>query len=291
MIVETRDNQVVRLRPRPNEDVNKYFMCDYGRLNYRWMNRRDRVDAPLVRRGATLAPADWEVATRAAADVLAGKRAFLLVSPMLSNEALYLLSRLARKTGASGAFRVPRGEVAPLPGVEDLALRAERAANVRGAELFGFRESAAPLGDLATGDVLVVADEELDGVDATPASRAGAIIIIGTTLPAWAEHGAAVVLPITNFTEQEGTFTNVRGRVQRFMQARAAIGLARPSFWVVGDLLAAMGEGSGFFTAAEAFGSLAANHPSFAGMSYDKLGTKGAAVAAGRRRSSAGAIA
>jgi NADH-quinone oxidoreductase subunit G len=289
MIVETRDNQVVRLRPRPNDDVNKYFMCDYGRLNYRWMNRRDRLDAPFVRRGAALATADWEVATRAAADLLAGKRAFVLASPMLSNEALYLLSRLVRKTGGVGAFRVARGEEAPLPGVEDLALRAERAANVRGAELFGFRESGAPLAELTSGDLLVVADEELEGVDATAVSRAGAIIVIGTTLPAWAQHGAAVVLPITNFTEQEGTFTNVQGRVQRFMQARAATGLARPNFWVIGDLLAAMGDGTGFFTAGEAFAALAASHQAFAGMSYEALGTRGAVVVGATRETTVGA--
>jgi NADH-quinone oxidoreductase subunit G len=291
MIVETRDNQVVRLRPRPNDDVNKYFMCDYGRLSYRWMNRRDRVDVPLVRRGVALTTADWDVAIRAAADLLAGKRAFVLASPMLSNEALYLLSRLVGKTGGSGAFRVARGEEAPLPGVEDLALRAERAANVRGAELFGFRESETPLGGLTSGDVLVVADEELDGVDATAVSRAGAIIVIGTTLPPWAQHAAAVVLPITNFTEQEGTFTNVRGRVQRFMQARAATGMARPNFWVIGDVLAAMGDGVGFFTAGEAFAALAAGHQAFAGMSYETLGMKGAAVAGATRELTAGTTA
>jgi NADH-quinone oxidoreductase subunit G len=291
MIIETRDNQVVRLRPRPNDDVNKYFMCDYGRLSYRWMNRRDRVDVPLVRRGVTLTTADWDVAIRAAADLLAGKRAFVLASPMLSNEALYLLSRLVDKTGGSGAFRVARGEEAPLPGVEDLALRAERAANVRGAELFGFRESETPLGGLTSGDVLVVADEELDGVDATAVSRAGAIIVIGTTLPPWAQHAAAVVLPITNFTEQEGTFTNVRGRVQRFMQARAATGMARPNFWVIGDVLAAMGDGVGFFTAGEAFAALAAGHQAFAGMSYETLGMKGAAVAGATRELTAGTAA
>src|SRR5260370_29551851 len=44
--IETRDNVVVRLRPRVNEDVNKYFMCDQGRLDYRWLNRRDRVTSP-----------------------------------------------------------------------------------------------------------------------------------------------------------------------------------------------------------------------------------------------------
>ncbi len=289
MIVETRDNQVVRLRPRPNDDVNKYFMCDYGRLNYRWINRRDRVDVPLVRRGATLETADWETATRAAADLLAGKRAFVLASPMLSNEALYLLSRVVRKTGGKGAFRVERGDEAPLPGVPDLALRPERAANVHGAGLFGFEQSERPLDGLTSGDVLVIADEELAGADAAAASRAGAILVIGTTLPAWAERSVAVVLPITNFTEQDGTFTNVRGRVQRFTQARAAAGLARPSFWAIGDLLAAMGEGTGFFTAAEAFAALAAGHQSFTGMSYETLGMKGAVIAGAERRLAMGA--
>ena len=31
-ILETRDNVVVRMRPRPNDAVNKYFLCDHGRL-------------------------------------------------------------------------------------------------------------------------------------------------------------------------------------------------------------------------------------------------------------------
>jgi NADH-quinone oxidoreductase subunit G len=276
MIVETRDNQIVRLRPRPNEAVNKYFMCDHGRLNYRWMNRKDRVDVPLVRQGAALASADWEVALRAAAALLSGKRAFVLASPNLSNEALFLLARLAKKTGGAGAFRVPQGAEAPLPGVEDLALRADRAANGRGAELMGFTRSDTPLSGLGAGDVLIVADEELAQLDASDAAKAGAVIVIGTTLPAWARHAANVVLPIANCTEEEGTFTNLRGRVQRFLQAKAAPGVARPSYFVLGDLLAAAGEGSGFWTAGQAFDALAASVPAFAGLTYGGLGLRGA---------------
>jgi NADH-quinone oxidoreductase subunit G len=226
-----------------------------------------------------LASADWEIALRAAAGLLAGKRAFVLPSPNLSNEALFLLGRLVDRTGGNGAFRVNQGPEAPLPGVEDLALRPDRAANARGAELAGFTRSDAPLARLAAGDVLVVADEELDGLDVSDVARAGAIIVIGTTLPVWARHAAAVVLPIANMTEEEGTFTNLRGRVQRFLQAKAAPGIARPSFLVVGDLLAAMGDGQGYWTAAAAFEAMAAAKPAFAGMSYDGLGLKGAMTA------------
>src|SRR5438046_2764679 len=76
MMVETRDNVVVRLRPRPNHDVHKCCICDHGRLDYRWMNRRDRVEQPMVQRAGVLATADWEIALRSAAQILNGKRAY-----------------------------------------------------------------------------------------------------------------------------------------------------------------------------------------------------------------------
>ena len=289
MIVETRDNAIVRLRPRANEDVNKYFMCDHGRLSYRWMNRQDRVDVPMVRSGAALTGTDWELAIAEAARLLTGKRAFVLASPMLSNEALFLLSELVRGTNGAGAYRMPQGDEAPLPGVEDLALRPDRAANGRGADLLGFTRSTTPLAALGAGDVLVVADDELAGVDAPDISRASAIIVIGTTLPHWARHLAAVVLPTANFTEEEGTFTNLRGRVQRFMQAKAAPGFARPSWYALSDLLAAMGAETGFMLASDVFAELARSHPEFAGLSYDTLGLRGRMIAGAAEPAGAGA--
>jgi NADH-quinone oxidoreductase subunit G len=279
MIIETRDNVVVRLRPRPNDAVNKYFMCDHGRLNYRWMNRQDRVDTPLVRRGAALHTADWDQALAEAAATLRGKKAFVLASPNLSNEALFLLAELAKQSNGAGAFRVEQGPEAPLPGVEDLSLRADRAANAKGAELLGFKRADNPLAGLGAGDVLVVADEELRGLDAADVAKAGAILVIGTTLPAWAKHAAAVVLPIANFSEEEGTFTNLRGRVQRFMQAKAAPGFARPSWYVLSDLLGLMGMQTNHSLASDVFKQLAATKSEFTGMSHDTLGLKGAAIA------------
>jgi NADH-quinone oxidoreductase subunit G len=287
MITETRDNMVVRLRPRPNDSVNKFFMCDHGRLNYRWMNRQDRVDVPMVRQGDVLAGTDWERATAAAASVLSGKKAFVLASPNLSNEALFLLSQLTKATGGRGAFRVEQGPEAPLPGVPGLSLRRDRAANGRGAELFGFTRSEQPLSGLGAGDVLVIADEELAGVDAASVARAGAVIVIGTTLPAWARHLAAVVLPIANMVEEDGTFTNVEGRVQRFQQAKAAPGFSRPSWWAIADLVTAAGGQAGrgsYFLAADVFAALAVSHDEFAGMSYDSLALSGRPVASASRK-------
>ena len=278
MIVETRDNMVVRLRPRSNEAVNRFFMCDYGRLNYRWINRQDRVETPLVRRGSDLVAAEWDAALAAAANALNGAKARVLASPMLSNEALGLLARLIRKTGGSGVYRVAKGERAPLPGVENLARREDLGANVRGLELFGFTRSDTPAWNLGSGDVLVVAGDEQLAIDASAVGSPRAIIVIGGTLPSWA-RAAAVVLPIANFAEEEGTFTNVDGRVQRFMQARSAPGFSRPSFAALGDLLALLGEGSGYMLASDAFAAVAASESPFGGMSYDTLGLRGALIA------------
>jgi NADH-quinone oxidoreductase subunit G len=242
----------------------------------------------MVRQGATLAGCDWERAIGEATRLMKGKRVVVLASPMLSNESLFLLSEIVRRTGGAGAFRVVTGPEAPLPGVNDLALRADRAANVRGAELLGFTRSDRPLSGLGAGDVLLVADEELVGSDASDAARAGATVVVGTTLPFWARHTAAVVLPIANMSEEEGTFTNLRGRVQRYLQVKAAPGFARPGWFVLPDLLSALG-GTAITAGlpSDIFRSLAAARPEFAGMSYETLGMSGALIAGAMAEASA----
>ncbi len=51
--LHTRDNLVQRLKPRENLDVNGWWMCDYGRHNYEWLNHGDRIEAPLGERVAS----------------------------------------------------------------------------------------------------------------------------------------------------------------------------------------------------------------------------------------------
>jgi NADH-quinone oxidoreductase subunit G len=287
-IIETRDNVVVRMRPRANPDVNEYFLCDVGRLDYRWMNGPNRLDLPRVQQGRVLVDADWDEALGVAAAAIRGMRTTVVASPMLSNEALHLLARLVKATGGKGTFRVTTGPEAPLPGVKDLSLRAERAANVAGAELLGFVKTDAPFAGVGDGDVLVIADHALTEADLAAANRAKAIVVIGTTLPAGLSNVVSV-LPITNFTEEEGTFTNLRGRVQRFLQAKAAPGLARPSWFVLADLLSSLGERTEYFLPSDVFAALASSHSEFAGLSYDTIGLRGlpvlgAAQAAGGAR-------
>src|SRR5437870_3179925 len=69
IMLDTRDNQVIRVRPRPNMDVNRHFICDVGRLEYKWLNRADRLEVPMVREGERLVPVDWDRALAKVAEV------------------------------------------------------------------------------------------------------------------------------------------------------------------------------------------------------------------------------
>jgi NADH-quinone oxidoreductase subunit G len=278
VIVETRDNTVMRLKPRSNADVNAFFMCDHGRGNYRWLNRRDRLEAPAIRGAGGYETVDWETATAGAARILKGKRIFVLASPNLSNEALWLLSRLVKKSGGAGSFHMPNGPEAPLPGAHDLSLRADRAANGTGAVLLGFARSNAPLAAMQAGDALLLVDHDVTAQDVTHLAKASAVVVLGTAMPAGLER-ADVLLPICNVVEEDGTLTNLRGRVQRFLQAKAAPGQTRPTWYALSDLCNALGETANYYSASDVFTAMATSEPEFAGMSYGRLGMRGCAVA------------
>ena len=175
-------------------------------------------------------------------NVLRGKKAFVLASPMLSNEALFLLSELADKTGGSGAFRVQQGDEAPLPGVEDLSLRADRAANARGAELFGFTRSDKPLASLGS----------RRRARSSPTKSWPASMRRTSPRPARSSSSARRCprgrgMPPPSFFRSR-TSPKKRGRSRIFAaecsascRRKAAPGFARPSWYVLSDLLRALG--------------------------------------------------
>jgi NADH-quinone oxidoreductase subunit G len=230
----------VRVRPRPNLDVNRYFICDHGRMHYRWMNRGDRIEAPLVKKDGALHATDWDEAFARILAILRGAsgKAVALVSAGASSEALAAVKRLLSTFNWTGAFQVVMGEEAPLAGIPNLALRAERTPNAKGAEQLGYTRNYAPaLAAAKTAAVVLV----LDDPDCAVVTD-GALIYLGTVLGTDAAcRQADVVLPIANVAEEEGTFTNRDGRAQRYFQAKPAPGMAQPAAWVLEQLAQAMG--------------------------------------------------
>jgi NADH-quinone oxidoreductase subunit G len=284
--LDTRTDIVVRIRPRTNMEVNGHFICDEGRTLYRAMNRGDRIEAPLVRDRNALAAVDWDHALNRAAQVLKGAKgkAVLLASAHASNEALFLARRLLDGFEVTAAVHAPRVTDAdvPLEGVPNLALRAERAPNVAGAKALGFTEDFAKAVKAVSGAaVVLLLDTDPEGLPAGSLAGAANVIYLGTVLRDSA-RGAHIVLPIAHVAEEDGTFVNRDRRVQRFFQAKSAPGMARPTWWVAGELLAELGKGESLTDAAEAFARVAAQVGDFASLSYATLGANGTVLGAGK---------
>jgi NADH-quinone oxidoreductase subunit G len=277
--IDTRDNTVVRIRPRANLDVNRHFICDTGRMHYRWLNRGDRIEAPLLKEAGKLSATDWDTALERLAGLVRGAHGpiVILASAGSSTESLGLIRRLVDGKTVTAAVRIPEGTEAPLAGVPNLALRKERAPNGDGARLLGYSADwKAALKAAGSAALVILLDIELTESEAVAVGHAGSVVVLGT-LETQALTIAALVLPVTNVAEEQGTFVNRDLRVQRYQQARSAPGMARPAWWIAAEAIALAG--SAFpvpGSAEEAFETLAETIPAFGGLSYDTIGLTGA---------------
>jgi NADH-quinone oxidoreductase subunit G len=280
--IDTRDNLVMRLRPRTNEAVNSYWMCDYGRHRYEWLNVTKRVEAPLMRDAdGQLHATSWQAAILAMVERLRGRSAgstSVIGSAVHGNEDNGLLARLSAVLGG-GALAFRAGQAADevvCPGFPKLARRRDLAANVRGMEILGFTRQDTP--PVVSGGVVIALGVDFDAGTAELARAADLFIALSATTGA-AVRDADFVLPTTTFAESEGTFTNFEGRVQRFWPALQPPPLARPAWQILGVLLAGLAEGATApATAADAFLRLGDWHAEYSGLSYDVIGARGALI-------------
>ncbi|MEX2527457.1 MAG: 2Fe-2S iron-sulfur cluster-binding protein [Gemmatimonadota bacterium] len=288
--IHTRDNEVQRLKPRENLEVNGFWMCDEGRHNYEWMNSPHRLEVPRVSEVAGESPVamGWGRALDALLPALReGGPVMAVASPFASNEDLGALAHLVERLGGGDlVFRSPEAETeVVLPGFPQLVRRRDLSPNRTGAELLGFRRVGDAQGQggleaaAAHDGILLILGDELRDQEADFGTKARFLVRLGST--ASGVEAAHAHLPITTHAEQDGSFANHEGRVQRFWPALKGPGAARPAWMILGTLAArldpeAMEEGPG--SAAEAFHRLVAAHGPFAGMSFDALGTRGVPV-------------
>jgi NADH-quinone oxidoreductase subunit G len=320
--IDTRDNLVMRLKPRTNSAVNSYWMCDYGRYRYEWFNRSAaevgggltgmtttgsdalaaqtaatgeypiegvvharHIETPMLREpGVRFQPVTWQAAIIALVErlrELKGSKVSIITSPMCSNEEAGLLARLLDVLGGGTALyrSVRTDDEVICPGFPKLARRRELAANGRGLELFGYNRVGDNdgTGGLETMDdeIVIVLGDELQGEGLNFARDARLFVYMGDALCA-ATRNAHVILPVTNFAEQEGTFTNFEGRVQRFWPALQPAPLARPAWQILGVILAGLDDAPAPPSAAAAFLRLGDLHPELSGLSYEVIGARGA---------------
>ena len=101
--LEVKDNQIVRSTPGREDSVNRGTLCVRGSYGCDFVNSRDRLTKPLVRRGDAFEEVSWEEALEQVASGLKRVRddqgpdsIAVLGSSKCSNEDNYVLQRFAR---------------------------------------------------------------------------------------------------------------------------------------------------------------------------------------------------
>jgi len=90
--------RLMRVVPRENEAINEIWIADRDRFSYEGVYSPDRLNRPMVRRGAEWVESEWEPALMLAAEGLRDRAASfgILASPLSTTEELYLAARIAR---------------------------------------------------------------------------------------------------------------------------------------------------------------------------------------------------
>ncbi len=108
LYLHVRDNKVMRVVPRENEEINEVWISDRDRFSYQGLNSPDRLQVPMIKRQGVWEETDWNTALQAVVKGLRGViqshgagHAGALISPSATLEEMYLLQRLMRGLGAN----------------------------------------------------------------------------------------------------------------------------------------------------------------------------------------------
>jgi len=107
LIVQVKNNQVMRVVPFENEDVNECWIADRDRFSYEALNGAERLTQPMIKQGGQWKTVDWQTALEYVANGLKtikaeqGAQAIgLLASPHSTVEELALAGALVRGLGS-----------------------------------------------------------------------------------------------------------------------------------------------------------------------------------------------
>lgn len=125
LIVQVKNNRVMRVVPLENEDVNECWIADRDRFSYEGLNGPERLTQPMLKQGGQWHQVDWQTALEYVANGLKQIKADhgaqsigTLVSPHSTLEELQLAAMLTRELGSDNIdFRLRNAEFTAFEGV------------------------------------------------------------------------------------------------------------------------------------------------------------------------------
>ncbi len=226
-------DEVQRYRGRDNEHVNQGWLCDAGRLSYKRIHDPETaVTVPHAKNDeGRLVPVDWAEAERQLSECLGGYvgdtdgSLALVLSAQLTTEGVTAFVELAEQVLQVDTYAIV-GQ--PDWAADEILRVTDQNPNRAGAELVLegysiFDEGADGLkkaidkGDVKT--VLMVGSEYPTPDESwVEVLRKATVLCFSTNWDATSKN-ADLVIPMASFAEQDGTFVNIQGRIQRVNRA------------------------------------------------------------------------
>jgi NADH-quinone oxidoreductase subunit G len=234
-----RNNEILRLTPRQNEEVNSYWMCDHGRLNtFKFVNAETRINSSKIRKDGQLVETGWDEAINEAVSKLKSfkqDQIAVIGSPFATCEDNYLAAKFARTVLQTNNLDFIRHID---PSFADDILRTEDITpNSLGAELAGVQPSKS--GSDIKGILNSIKEKKIkalylieDDIVETYPEFENAIADLELFIVHSTNHNrstalADLIFPAATYAEKNGTFVNINGVVQRIRPAVAVVELDR----------------------------------------------------------------
>ncbi len=280
-IIGSRENVIYRQTPRDNDYVNSAWMCDYGRLNFHYVNAPERLTKPVIRFGEALEEASWNAAITRAVDDLRrfkGEEIAVIGSGKMTNEELWLTKKLIEALGVKYHDVVPR-----MGQGDDLLLSSFRNPNTVGAHLFGVSQeepgSLLPeiIQQVKAGTIkaiLALGEDLSPGLSSADLEKLETLIVVDI-LPNQTTAHATILLPSLSFAEKRGSMINIKSRLQRLNRAIQGPGDARDDWEILRDLLQKFTGSNGIYLIEDVFKQMAEAIPELRGISLSRIGDLG----------------
>lgn len=280
--VYSRENRIYRVVPRRNNEVNSDWMPDSHRLSFHWIDGENRLSDPMLKAEGGHRVTTWTETLATAAKQLGEfkpEQIGIVASARLTNEELFVLSRLAQHLGVESIATVPReGKADPY------LISADRNPNTNGARLIlgesavegGLKRVQSAIEEGAIKALLVFQEDLVEdaGFSADTLDKLDFLLVAHSQANATTQ-GADALLPAACWAELSGSMINSTGRLQRLNKAIEAPGQSMAIWEITRDLLRALGSEDNCQSVTEIFRKLAAEVPTFQGVSWGQIGDLG----------------
>lgn len=234
-----RNNEILRLTPRHNDEVNSYWMCDYGRLNtFKFVNAESRIHYPQIRKEAKLAEVGWDEAFAEAVSRLKTfpkDRIAVIGSAFATCEDNFMVAKFAKTVLGTGNLDFIRHNDPDF--ADDILKTGDVTPNSNGALLAGVKPSVSGLNiegilkAIENNKIKALYLIEDDLIKTYPdfenaITKLDLLIMHSSNFNA-STNFADIVFPASTYAEKNGTFINGTSILQRIRPAVATLELDR----------------------------------------------------------------